>query len=467
MVNQMASLNQKRTSISGTTHEGAPARKITVHQELERSVLACLLWEKGFYESGEDIGARIARLVAQADPQFVADLALKSRNEMKIRHVGLHLIRELVRRPEGRKHAAVLAQLCQRPDDMTEFMSLYWAEGKCPIASAIKRALGEAFQKFSEYQLAKYDRSGKQIRLHDVLFMVHGKPQTTGEHRYNAQDRKLSPRPVEALTVHEKLYSDLIEGTLASPETWENRLSRGEDAKTVWTEMLEAKQLGALAFIRNFRNMDQAGVSKDLIREYSKTVKVERILPFQFITSARMNPMYEDILEAMMFRCLEGIPKRKGTTKVLVDISGSMGERLSARGETTRLDVAYGLAILARELYEDVKICSFSHQVVQVPPRRGFALRDAIHNSQQHGGTYLGAAVETVTKTPSARLIVITDEQSHDRVGTAKNTKGAYMINVAASNKTVAYGPWVSLTGWSEHILTYIDRYEESRNSDQ
>lgn len=458
----MASLNQKRTSISGTTAEGAPARKQSVHQELERSVMACLLWENNFYESGELIGQRIARLVAQADPQFVADLAVRSRTDMKIRHVGLHLIRELVRRPEGRKHAAVLAQICQRPDDMTEFMSLYWADGKCPIASGVKRALGEAFQKFSEYQLAKYDRQGKAVRLQDVLFLIHGKPRTTGEHRYNAQDRKLSPRPIEALTEHEKLYLNLIEGNMASPETWENRLSRGEDAKTVWTEMLQNRELGALAFIRNFRNMDKVGVSKDLIREYSKTVKVERLLPFQFITAARVNPMYEDILEAMMFRCLEGLPKRKGTTKVLIDVSGSMGAQLSQKGETLRIDVACGLAVLARELYEDVEIYSFSNNVVQVAPRRGFALRDAILQSQPHGGTYLGAAVEAITKTPSSRVIVLTDEQSHDAVRTAKNTKAAYMINVASDKRTVAYGPWVSLTGWSEHILTYIDRLENA-----
>ena len=34
------------------THEGARARAITPEQELRRSVMACMLWEKQFYEGG-------------------------------------------------------------------------------------------------------------------------------------------------------------------------------------------------------------------------------------------------------------------------------------------------------------------------------------------------------------------------------------------------------------------------------
>lgn len=48
-----------------TTHTGAPAKHITVEQELRRSLMSCLLWEKSFYESGEDIAARISRLADQ------------------------------------------------------------------------------------------------------------------------------------------------------------------------------------------------------------------------------------------------------------------------------------------------------------------------------------------------------------------------------------------------------------------
>ena len=41
------------------THEGAPAVAISPELALRRSVLACMLWENEFYESGVAIAGRI------------------------------------------------------------------------------------------------------------------------------------------------------------------------------------------------------------------------------------------------------------------------------------------------------------------------------------------------------------------------------------------------------------------------
>jgi hypothetical protein len=92
-----------------------------------------------------------------------------------------------------------------------------------------------------------------------------------------------------------------------------------------------------------------------------------------------------------------------------------------------------------------------------VPTRRGFALRDAIDASQPHGSTYLGRALEEIRE-PYDRLIVITDEQSHDQV---PNPKGkGYMINVASYKNGVGYGAWTHIDGWSESVIGYIRELE-------
>jgi 60 kDa SS-A/Ro ribonucleoprotein len=62
---------------------------------------------------------------------------------------------------------------------------------------------------------------------------------------------------------------------------------------------------------------------------------------------------------------------------------------LSAQSEMTRAEAACGLAIPAREVCDEVEIFTFSQDIKKIPPRRGFALRDAIINSQPHGSTYL------------------------------------------------------------------------------
>jgi hypothetical protein len=118
-----------------------------------------------------------------------------------------------------------------------------------------------------------------------------------------------------------------------------------------------------------------------------------------------------------------------------------------------RNDAAYGLAVLLREIAEEVSIYSFSDDLVRVPSRRGFALRDAINASQRHNGTYLGKALAGL-KEQYDRLIVITDEQSHDPVPNPK-ARG-YMLNVASYQNGVGYGAWMHVDGWSDSVIEYI-----------
>jgi hypothetical protein len=122
-----------------------------------------------------------------------------------------------------------------------------------------------------------------------------------------------------------------------------------------------------------------------------------------------------------------------------------------------RTDAAYGLAALLRETCEAVSVYSFSNELKRIAARRGFALRDAIENSQEHGGTYLGKALSEIDE-PYDRIIVITDEQSHDSVPGPQGR--GYMINVASFKNGVGYGKWTHIDGWSESILDYVREQE-------
>jgi translation elongation factor EF-Tu-like GTPase len=100
-----------------------------------------------------------------------------------------------------------------------------------------------------------------------------------------------------------------------------------------------------------------------------------------------------------------------------------------------------------------VSVYSFSDDLVLVPSRRGFALRDAINASQHHNGTYLGKALGKITEQYD-RLIVITDEQSHDAVPHPR-ARG-YVINVASYQNGVGYGQWTHVDGWSDSVIEYV-----------
>jgi 60 kDa SS-A/Ro ribonucleoprotein len=421
------------------THEGAPAATITSEQALRRSVLACMLWEGEFYESGATIAARIRELVPRVAAEKVASLAVEARTAMKLRHAPLLLVREMARHASHRALVAeTLVRVVQRADELTEFVAIYWADGRRPLSAQVKKGLAGAFARFDEYSLAKYDRAGA-VRLRDVLFLSHAKP-------FDAD---------QAL-----LWRRLIAGELATPDTWEVALSSGGDKRAHWERLLIERRLGALALLRNLRNMKDAGVHETEVIAALDAMRTDRVLPFRFLAAARHAPQWEEALVRAMFRSLAGAERLAGHTIVLVDVSGSMVAPLSRRSEMLRTDAAYGLAVLLREIAEKVSIYTFSNDAKLVPPRRGFALRDAMESSQQHLGTYLGKALDAVHDhaAPYDRIIVITDEQSHDRISAPRGR--GYVINVASARNGVGYGPWTHIDGFSEAVIDYIRELE-------
>ena len=434
--------------------EGTVVKSLTPEQELRRTVMACLLFEDTFYENGEDVAVRMTNLVKKVGFDKTAAMAIEAREKMKLRHVPLLLARELARMQAGRKMGDLLMKIVQRPDELTEFLALYWKDGKKPVAKQVKVGLARAFRKFGEHQLAKYNRDNA-VKLRDVLFLSHAKPKDEAQ---------------------AALWKRLVEGTLATPDTWE--VSGGADKKETFTRLIEKGELGALAMLRNMRNMIEAKVDKAVIRKGLAEMKVERVLPFRFIAAAKYAPAYEPELEAAMFRCVADLPKLKGKTALVVDTSPSMWmAKVSAKSEMNRFEAAAAMAILCREVCEDVAVYAFNEKAYAVAPRRGFALRDALSKTRWIASCG-GLAVDLANKDGYDRIIVLTDGQWHYSdlkagrfggfthegnatvVSPAPLTELAYMINVSIMKNGTGYGKWVSIDGFSEAILQYVAAYE-------
>ncbi|PIT00400.1 TROVE domain-containing protein [Bradyrhizobium nitroreducens] len=430
------------------TREGARAVRFTPEMELKRALMNCLLWEDQFYEDGVAIADRIKSLVPKVAPAKVAQLAIEAREVMKLRHAPLLVIREMARSEKHRALVAdTLAQVIQRPDEMTELLAIYWADAlgpmqqrkRQPVSAQVKKGLARALTKFDAYQLAKWDRDGA-VRIRDVLFLVHAKPKDADQ---------------------AKVWKQLVDGELASPDTWEVSLSAGKSKRETFERLIAERKLGGLALLRNLRLMQTGQVSRETIAGAIEAMRTDRILPYRFITAARYAPDFEPELEAAMLKSVKDHVRLPGRTRLLIDVSGSMFATLSAQSEMTRAEAACGLAILAREICDEVEIFTFSNDVVKVPPRRGFALRDAIINSQAHGGTYLGKAVTEIDR-KGDRLIVFTDEQSHDHVPEPR-ARGT-IVNVASYQHGVGHGAWTRVNGFSEAVVAWIAASETALN---
>jgi len=436
------------------THEGAKAVRLDPVAQLRRSVCACLLFEDNFYEDGQSIAERIHAEVAEVlklrlGPQIIADLAHEARTQFKLRHVPLWLLVALVRArvPASQYNVAeAIARCIQRPDEMAELLAMYWTPKRQPVSAPLRKGLAAAFTNFDEYSLRKYCNRKGSIAMRDVLFLSHPKPRTEEQ---------------------AALWKQLASKELKAPDTWEAELSAGKDKRETFERLISEKKLGALALLRNLRGMTEAQVPEQTIRQAILDMKTERVLPFRFIAAARYAPQFEPELESSMFRSLAEVPKLLGKTVLVVDNSGSMyQEKVSAKSELNRSDAACALAMLLREVCETIQVVVFSDQSVQIPPRRGFALRDAIQSATGHGSTMTDLALELAEKLKYDRCIVVTDEQSHQVIRKPVAGQRGYFINVANNKNGIGYGAWTHVDGWSEAIVSFISEAErEERES--
>jgi len=431
------------TSYRTTTHEGGRAfPHLTAEQRLRRSVMSCLLWEDQFYEDGQSIAERIAEAASAVSPEVLSAVAIEAREINHLRHVPL-LLTSLLAERGGSIVGKTLARIIQRADEIPEFLAIYWRNGKRPLSAQVKKGLAAAFRKFDAYALAKYNRDGA-IKMRDVLFLVHAKP----------KDQE------QAGT-----WKQLVDGNLPPPDTWEVALSGGGDKLEAWSRLLSEGKLGYLALLRNLRNMVDAGVERGLIESAILARKgAHRVLPFRYVAAARACPQLEPAIDQALLSAIADLPVFSGTTAVMVDVSGSMNDKLSVKSDMTRMDAAAALAAI---IPGQVRMFSFSETVVEVPPRRGMAGVDAIRKSQSHEGTYLFDAVAAINSQVNYdRLIVITDEQAtgNRRYGYIQGLLNAlpnpngrgYMVNVAGCKNGVGYGPWTRIDGWSENVLRFI-----------
>src|SRR5689334_3850125 len=235
----MATINKTK---SVRTHESAKGRAFAPEQELRRALMSCMLWEDQFYEDGVTIAERMSALVPKVKQEKVAAMAIEAREDMKLRHAPLLMVREMARHDEHKALVAeTLARVVQRPDELTEFLAIYWSDALGPmqqrktraVSAQVKKGLARAFAKFDAYQLAKYNRDGA-VRLRDVLFLTHAKPNDLAQ---------------------EKVWKELVDGKLAAPDTWEVSLSGGADKRQTFERLIADKKLGALALLRNLRGM--------------------------------------------------------------------------------------------------------------------------------------------------------------------------------------------------------------------
>jgi len=437
----MGSFNKTRKGTGPRTFEGGPASMLKPAEQLSRAVMTCLLWEDQYYIDGVAIADLVKSLMSKVSEEDAREILNQAKWKNRLRHMPLYLM--VLMAEKGWLKKEDVAGIITRPDDMTELLALYWKDGKKPLDHQIVKGLAAAFPKFDEYQLAKYSRD-KAVKLRDVIRIARPKP---------ANDEQSA------------LWKRLVNNELETPDTWEVAISAcgndGAKKKAEFTRLLTEYKLGDLAFLRNLRKMLEVGVDEDVIRKSFENRKWGWIIPYQFIKAASYNPKIEDAVEQAMIKSLSETEKITQKVALLVDVSGSMNAELSAKSEVNRRDVAISLAILLREICSNVKLYTFNNDSRNIPPRRGFALRDYILKNFGGGTRMWHSIKQAAAERENDVMIVITDEQTEDHGNFDDANAGhLFIINVASYVNGVGYQKGVThINGWSDSCVSFIKEF--------
>ena len=423
-------------------HEGAEAFRMSPEMELYTAVVTSAL-EEMFYEGKKDRVRRIAELVGQVDPVFVAKLAVYARREMNLRSIPMVLLVELAKVHSGDNLVSkAVSGTVLRADEIAELLMCYqWLNpsegikklGK--LSRGIQNGLKESFNRFDEYQFAKYNRQGQAVKLRDALFLVHPK----------AKDE-----------AQQALFDKIVAGTLETPYTWETELSalgqqpfetpEAKDAavRAKWEELLDSGKLGYMALLRNLRNILLSGVSPEhmerLCARLSDPEQVARSkqLPFRYLSAYREIRAVQSPFSAMVLSCLESAVKASvvnmegfdARTNVLVaaDVSGSMQRPVSRNSTVQNYDIGILLSMLLKSKCASVVSGMFGDtwKVVNLPQESILANTLEMHRREGEVGysTNGHKVIEWLIreKVRMDKVMIFTDCQMWD----SENTRGWY-----------------------------------------
>ncbi|STD07179.1 TROVE domain-containing protein [Chryseobacterium carnipullorum] len=370
-------------------YEGAKAFSMTPAEELYSAVVTTGLSNTS-YEKGNDRWKRIQSLIKKNDPEFVAQLAVYARKDMYLRSIPLVLTAELAKQTSGTDLVSRTVEgIVQRADEITELLAYYQTANERTetkklnkLSKQIQKGLAKSFNKFDEYQFAKYNRKA-EVTLKDALFLVHPK----------AKDEN-----------QQAIFNKIVRDTLETPYTWEVELSVlgqtkfADEAekkmafKTKWEELIFSNKLGYMATLRNLRNILESGVSSDAIYKIStylsneKAVINSKQLPFRFLAAYRElktidSPYLSSILEALEDAVMVSAKNIKGfgfDTSVIIaaDISGSMQQPVSPKSKVLLYDIGLLMSMILQSQCKNVITGMFGDLWKRVPMPKSGILRN-------------------------------------------------------------------------------------------
>lgn len=453
------------------TYEGGVGFSRKSKSELFLFAISNMVSEDTFYEGSSERDKRfvdLAHKVTKSDPDWVARFIPYLRNEMNMRSASIVMAVEYVKAggPNGRR---VIDSAIVRADEPAEVLGYYRAKYGRNVPQPIKRGVADAVSRlYSERNALKYDGDTRGYRMGDVIDIVHPEPKADWQNflfRYLLDRRHNRPevatgayegnldtiyanRVLRDVPVAERRamldQPDFTERLEKAAMTWESLsgwLQGPMDAKA-WEAIIPV--MGYMALMRNLRNFEQAGVSKEVMAKvYAKLSDPEEVarsrqLPLRFYSAFANveNLLSKATLEEAMQGTLQNVPVLKGKTLILVDQSGSMyGMPYSKQGERKPAELAalFGAALALRA--EDADLIAYGDRGQKVSFTKATPVLELTRKAMFSGGGTQTFQVLNQFYAGHDRVVILTDEQAFGYGGYGSQpakeiTKPIYTFNL-------------------------------------
>lgn len=447
--------SKKKTGSSKTrNYMGAPAYDLNTREKLLNLVATCLMNEPKYYGKTGNIEKEILKLCKKDKSEYILKLALYARKELHLRSTPIYLLAIAANIPETKQYVRAYAPLIiQRADELYEVFACYKNQFGKPFPNSLKKGVADAFMNFDEYQYGKYNRA-TDFTYKDVIRITH-------------------------VSQPSILIDKIMNDNLATPETWETRLSAEGNKAAVWDDMLRKKKLPYMAMLRNLRNMSKAGITRwDNVIDYltnRKAIAGCKQLPHRFLSAYEAlgdKAVAKDIVferpdggdapgalrdalnVAMRIAAEENIPKLPGKTAVICDNSGSARgdyggpSKPSSKSIRSMADIGNLLGLLTWYTSDNVYFAVFGDKLTRVELDREVGILDNFaavdkagkrvgQSTEQGVFTFLEKAIKEKTKMD--RLVVCSDLQIGDGKDQEYGVHGRYGSSVTVPKLVAEY----------------------------
>jgi len=484
----MTRFNTTKKTSKTTNHEGEVAYTLSPELELYTLVVTSMFSDK-FYESADDRLTRLRALLVKVSPEFACKVAIYAREQMYLRTMPLVLMVELAKVHSGDSLVGdTLGRVIQRVDEITETLAYYALSNERQgikklgkLSKQIQRGLAAAFNKFDEYQFAKYDRAA-DIKLRDALFIVHPKAKTPES---------------------SALFDKIVAGTLETPLTWETELSAKGNNKESWEGLLDSKKVGYMALLRNLRNILDAGIDHGRLANVAsylsspEAVQKSKQLPFRFLSAHKelkdnASPSTSMILGALEAALQASVENLKGfdyntTIAIACDVSGSMQTPISAKSKVQNYDIGLLLGMLLQHKCKSVVSGIFgdSFKIINLPQNSILQNVDELHRREgevgysTNGYLVLDGLLRKDVK--ADKVMMFTDCQMWNSYGDGSHMAKSwaaykkfhpsaklYLFDLSGYGNTpvsTMSNDVYLIAGWSDKVFDVMDAYEKGSSA--